>query len=137
VNAAQAAKAVGGDARAAQVGQLDPFRVADDDGFDVALPVDERAELPSGLVREFGELARELRSDDLLRRDAPRVELFDAPELIGLKPLRVAVNGADDDCPPCLATARARCSPATGGGPTLGLAWRLRPEARERGMRAG
>jgi hypothetical protein len=35
-------------------------------------------------VRKLGELARELGRDDLLRRDAARVELLDASELVGL-----------------------------------------------------
>ena len=51
VQGAQAAEAVGADARALQVGPLDAARVADDDGLDVALAVNERAELPARLVR--------------------------------------------------------------------------------------
>ena len=47
---AQAAEAVGADARALQVGPLDAARVADDDGLDVALAVNECAELPARLV---------------------------------------------------------------------------------------
>ena len=96
VDGAQAAEAVGADARALQVGPLDAARVADGDVLDVALAVDEGAELAARLVREFGELARELGRDDLLGRDAARVELFDAPELVRLEPLGVAVNLCDD-----------------------------------------
>jgi hypothetical protein len=55
--------------------------------------------LPAGLVREFGKLAGKLRRHDLLRRDAPRVEFFDAAELVGFESLRVAVNGTDKCCP--------------------------------------
>ena len=84
MDGAQAAEAPLADARALEVGPLDAARVADDDRLDVALAVDERADLPPRLVRELGELARELGRDDLLRRDAPRVELLDAPELVGL-----------------------------------------------------
>jgi hypothetical protein len=46
-------------------------------------------------VRKLGELARELGRDYLLRRDAPRVELLDAPKLVRLQALRVAVYVAD------------------------------------------
>jgi hypothetical protein len=46
-------------------------------------------------VRKLGELARELGRDDLLRRDASRIELLDASELIGLQPLRVSLYVAD------------------------------------------
>ncbi len=84
VDAAQAAEAFGADARAAQVGPLDAASVADDDVFDVAFAVDQCAELAAGFVREFGQLARELRRDDLLRRDAARVELLNAAQLVGL-----------------------------------------------------
>jgi hypothetical protein len=84
VDGAQAAEAALADARALEVGPLDAARVADDDRLDIALAVDERADLPPRLVRKLGELARELGRDDLLRRDAPRVELLDTPELVGL-----------------------------------------------------
>jgi hypothetical protein len=95
VYGAQTAKTPLADARALQIGPLDAPRVADDDGLDVALAVYERAELAARLVRQFRELARELRGDDLLRRDAPRVELFDAPKLVRFQSLRVALYVAD------------------------------------------
>ena len=50
MDGAQAAEALGGDARALQVGPLDAARVADDDVLDVALAVDERANLSARLV---------------------------------------------------------------------------------------
>ena len=50
VDGAQAAEALGGDARALQVGPLDAARVADDDVLDVALAVNERADLAARLV---------------------------------------------------------------------------------------
>jgi hypothetical protein len=84
VYGAQAAESALADARALEVGPLHAARVADDDVLDVALAVDERAYLPPRLVRKLGELPRELGRDDLLRRDAPRVELLDAPKLVRL-----------------------------------------------------
>jgi hypothetical protein len=45
VDSAQSPEAVGSDARAFEVGPLDASRVADDDELDVALAVNERAEL--------------------------------------------------------------------------------------------
>jgi hypothetical protein len=63
--------------------------------LDVALAINQRADLPPGLVREFRELAREFGRDDLLRRNAPRVELLDAAQLVGLETLRVAFYVAD------------------------------------------
>jgi hypothetical protein len=100
VDAAQAPKAVGGDALATEVGQLDALRVADRDMLDVAFAIDEYADLPARLVREFRELPRKLRRDDPLRRNAPRVEFLDAAQLVGLETLRVAVDVTDDADPP-------------------------------------
>ncbi|MCA1816318.1 MAG: hypothetical protein LC746_07920 [Acidobacteria bacterium] len=100
VDAAKPAEAVGGDALAAEVRKLDALRVADGDVLDVALAVNEDADLPAGLVREFGELSRELGRDDPLRRNAPRVEFLDAAQLVGLETLRVAVYVADTSRPP-------------------------------------
>jgi hypothetical protein len=137
VDAAQAAKTVCGDARAAQVGQFDALGIADDDRLDVALAINERADLPAGLKREFGNLAGKFRRHDLLRRDATRVEFFDAPELIGFESLCVAVNGADVCCPLLVyrprafsrlrqATSAARTNWRGGGG------WKLEREGCER-----
>jgi hypothetical protein len=63
--------------------------------LDVALAINQRADLSPRLVREFGELAREFGRDDALRRNAPRVEFLDAAQLVGLKSLRVAFYVAD------------------------------------------
>jgi hypothetical protein len=49
VDGAKSAEAFRRDARALQVGPLDAARVADDDELDVALSVDERADLPTRL----------------------------------------------------------------------------------------
>jgi hypothetical protein len=51
VDGAQAAEAVGGDARPLQVGPLDAAGIADDDILDVALAVNERADLSARLER--------------------------------------------------------------------------------------
>jgi hypothetical protein len=50
VDCAQAAETFGADARALQVGPLDAARVADDDRRDIALAVNERADLTACLV---------------------------------------------------------------------------------------
>ena len=95
VHGAESSEAALADARALEVGPLDTARVAHDDVLYVTFAVDERAYLPPRLVRELGELPRELGRDYLLRRDAPRVELLDAPQLVRLQALRVAVYVAD------------------------------------------
>ncbi|MBC7930215.1 MAG: hypothetical protein H7Z38_06555 [Rubrivivax sp.] len=95
VDGAQAAEPIRADACAFEVGPLDAARVADDDELDVALAVNERADLSPGLERQLGELARELRRDYLLRGYSARVEFFDAPELVRLQALRVSLYVAD------------------------------------------
>jgi uncharacterized ferredoxin-like protein len=112
MDSAQAAEASLADARALQVGPFDAPRVADDDRLDVALAVDERADLATRLMREFRELARELGRDDLLRRDATRVELFDATQLVGLEPLRVALYVADGSSSAVCVSRKSRNAPA-------------------------
>jgi hypothetical protein len=54
--------------------------------LNVALAVDESADLPSCFVGQFAKLAGKLRSDDLIGRYAPSVQLFDAPQLIWFQP---------------------------------------------------
>jgi hypothetical protein len=117
VDAAQSAKAVFGDACSFQVGEFNAPRIADDNVFDVAFAVNQDADLPSCFVREFGELARKFWRNDLLWRDAPRVEFFDAAELVRFKTLCVAVYGTDVVNPPYVlyvrhALRRASATPA-------------------------
>jgi len=58
--------------------------------LNVTLSVDESPDLPACFVGEFAELAGKLRSDDLIGRYAPSVQLFDAPQLIWFQPESVA-----------------------------------------------
>jgi len=95
VHATQPAKALWPSTHAPKIGQLDAMRVSDDDVFDVAFAVHERADLTARLMRQFGNLTREFRRDDLLRRDPPLVELGDATQLIGFQTGGVAVYLAD------------------------------------------
>ena len=67
--------------RAADVGQLELARVADDDRVDVALAVEQHADLAVGLVRDLGEVAGELRRDDRLGVDAAAVGAAEGVEL--------------------------------------------------------
>jgi hypothetical protein len=54
--------------------------------LNVTLAVDESADLASCFVGQLAELARKFRSDDLIWRYAPSVQLFDAPQLIWFQP---------------------------------------------------
>ncbi|HVS20572.1 MAG TPA: hypothetical protein VHD88_01925, partial [Pyrinomonadaceae bacterium] len=60
--------------------------------FDVALSIDQRADLTPDFMRQLAKLAGKFCGDDLVRRNATLVELFNAPQLVWLKTLRVAVK---------------------------------------------
>ena len=84
VQAAKPAKASLAHAHAFQIGQDYAARVAYDDIFDVAASIDEHAYLPVDFVRSFGHLARKFLRDDLARRDAAVIKLFEALNLVVL-----------------------------------------------------
>jgi len=82
VNATKTTKPSRSDANALEVRQLDATVVADHHVLDVALAIDESADLSACFVREFAKLAGEFVCDDLVWRYAPSVQLFYAPQLI-------------------------------------------------------
>ena len=90
MHATEATKSSRSDTNAFEVRQLDTTVVADHHVLNVTLAVDESADLPSCFVGEFAQLARKLRSDDLIGRYAPSVQLFNAPQLIWFQPESVA-----------------------------------------------
>ena len=95
VYAAKPAKAVSGNARAAQVGKFYAARVADDNGFDVTFAVNQDTDLAARFMREFRHLARKFRRHDLLGSDAAGVQLFDAAKLVRFQTRSVALYGAN------------------------------------------
>jgi hypothetical protein len=86
---AQPAETVGGDAHAFQIRQFNTAVVAHHYVFNVTFAVDQRSNLTSRFVREFRQLAGKLRGDNLVRRNAPCVQLLNAAQLIGLQAGRV------------------------------------------------
>ena len=58
--------AIAGDAHALKVGQLDPARITDDHKFDVALAINQRADLTASFMRQLAQLASEFRRDYLI-----------------------------------------------------------------------
>ncbi len=88
--ATQTAKSSRSDAHTFEVRQLDATVVADHHVLNVTLPVDESADLAACFVGQFAKLACKLRSDDLIGRYAPSVQLFNAPQLIWFQPESVA-----------------------------------------------
>ena len=79
-------------AGAADVRQLELVGVADHDLLDLALAVEQHADLPVGLARQLGEVAGQLRADDLVRRDAAAVGVAQLVQLAGLEAEGVAVQ---------------------------------------------
>ena len=90
VHEPEAAQAALPGAAAADVGQLELARVADDDGLDVALAVEEHANLAVGLARDLGQVARELGRDNRAGVDAAAVGAAEGVELGGLEAEGVA-----------------------------------------------
>ena len=88
--AAQTAKSSRSDAHAFEVRQLDATVVADHHVLNMALAVDESADLATCFVGKLAKLACKFRSDDLIWRYAPSVQLFNAPQLIWFQPESVA-----------------------------------------------
>jgi hypothetical protein len=84
VKAAQAPKASLGNTHALEVGQNYRASVSNYDVFDISVSIDERADLAVYLTRYFRELAGKLLRDNLSRRDAPLVKLFEALNLVML-----------------------------------------------------
>src|SRR6266542_2176691 len=92
VQAPQPVEARMAQARAILRRQHDLGRVANDDVGDVAFAVNQHAHLPADFVRDFGQLAREFRRDDLDRRDATLINLLQPPQLIRFQPQCLAFD---------------------------------------------
>ena len=90
MDTAKSAKSPRGHTNTFEIGQLDASIVADHHILDMPLTIDERSDLSSRFVREFAQLSREFRGDNLVGRYAPSVQLFDAPQLIWFQPESVA-----------------------------------------------
>lgn len=82
VHTTESAESSGSDADALKIRKLDTPVVAHHDVLNVALAINERANLSACFVRQLAELASKFRSDDLVWGYAPSVQLFDAPQLI-------------------------------------------------------
>ncbi|HXG64572.1 MAG TPA: hypothetical protein VNO70_05665 [Blastocatellia bacterium] len=78
MQAAQSAKTALAHTDALEVGQNNSMSIADDDILNVAVAVDQHADLPVDFMGDFRKLAGKLLRDNLARRDAPLVELFQA-----------------------------------------------------------
>src|SRR5215831_2488813 len=90
MQATKSAKAAGRNSDALEIGQFDAATIAHHHVFNTTLPVNQHADLASGLVRELGQLTSKLCGNDFSGRDPPRVEFFDAAQLIRLQSQRVS-----------------------------------------------
>jgi hypothetical protein len=100
VQATQSAEAIDGDADALEIRQLDAPVISDHHILDVTTAIDECADLSPCFMREFGQLAREFGSQNLVRRNPPGVQLFDAANLIRLQAGGVSDYVLDGAGPP-------------------------------------
>jgi hypothetical protein len=95
VKAPQAPETFATGAHTFEIGELDTFRVADNDVFDLTFSVYERCDLAIQFVRQFGKLACKLLCNDLARWNSALVELFETPDLVRLQSMQIAVNGTN------------------------------------------
>ena len=77
-------------ARTADVGQLERMRVAHHHRLDVALAVEQHADLAVRLAGEPGEVPRELGADDLMHRHVTAPGVLEVLELAGLEAQHVS-----------------------------------------------
>src|SRR5712691_7788272 len=92
MHAAESPKAVAGNAHALEVRKVNSPRIADDHKFYVAFAIDQRADLAAGFVRQLAKLPGKFGRDDLMRRHASLIQLFNAPQLVWFQTLYVAVK---------------------------------------------
>ena len=91
-----------------EVRKFDAAIIAHHHVFNVAAAIDKRSDLSTGLVRQFSKLTREFRRHDLVRSNAPGVELFYSAKLIRLEARGVSDNVPDSNLPPFTLIPKAR-----------------------------
>ncbi len=81
VNATQSAQAASPQAEIGEIGDNDFAIVADDHKSHGALTIDDHRQLPIELAGMLGQIARQLRRDDLSGRDPAAVDAFQRLDL--------------------------------------------------------
>jgi hypothetical protein len=97
VDQAQAPEAAGGGTEGIESRDEDVVVGSHDDEGDLPPAGDEDADLAVDPAGELRELTGELVRDDPLRRDAPPVELPDAPDFVRAQTGQIAVDLFDGD----------------------------------------
>lgn len=93
---AQAAQAFPAGTGAGQLGDENAPRLADDDHFHPAAPVDEQADLAADGTGKQRQLARLLDTVDLFLREAAMQQAIKRAGLAGLQALEVSFDSGDD-----------------------------------------
>ncbi|WP_300708239.1 hypothetical protein [uncultured Desulfovibrio sp.] len=92
----QAAQALGPGTGAGQFGNEDAARLADNDHFHPAAPVDEQAQLAANGPGKQSQLARLLDAVDLFLREAAVQQTIQRAGLAGLQALQISFDSGDD-----------------------------------------
>jgi hypothetical protein len=100
MNKAETAESTFRDADTFEVGQLNAPIVTHHDVLHMSLTINQSPNLPASFLREFAQLTCELSSQNLLRWNPARVELFNAPQLVCLQARRVTENARNAVSPP-------------------------------------
>ncbi|HEV7474129.1 MAG TPA: hypothetical protein VGN90_08770 [Pyrinomonadaceae bacterium] len=93
-------KTIDGNANAFEIGKLNATIIADHHVLNVAAAIDERSDLAACFVRQFGQLARKLRRQNLVRSYPPGVKLFYPAKLVGFEARGVSDYVLDSYLPP-------------------------------------
>jgi hypothetical protein len=84
MNAPETAKAFVGNAGASEIRHLDSLGSANHHIFNLPFSIYENTDLPSGFKRNFRQLPRQFRRDNLFRGNAASGKFFYPPQLIML-----------------------------------------------------
>jgi hypothetical protein len=93
---AQAPKAPASGPQAANLREIDPRGVADEDVLDLAPPVDQDPDLPFYLARDGAQEGRQFGRRHLRRLQAPPVDALEGVLLARLEPDDIASDGLQD-----------------------------------------
>jgi hypothetical protein len=82
VNTSQTAETAGRNADSLEIRKLDSTIVTNHHVLNVSLTINEHSDLAASLVRQFSELASKFWSNDLIWRNAARIEFFYTAKLV-------------------------------------------------------
>ena len=99
MDVAQATQQPRAGALAPDVGEVDPLCLTNEGVLDLPAAVDENAHLPPDLARDVGEVARQVRTQNLLRRNAAMEGFFEGLFVTRLETCEITCD-VDDAEPP-------------------------------------